>query len=215
MSTTTTIARKLAFSALSVPVAAAITLGTGAAAHASEAPAPVLAPSAVLTVDPEAFTPPHPVGPMGPGDITLPPTCDLPHGCDPVDPGDDPADPVDPELNPDLPEGPDDFTNDTGCDPEDHCGEDDPGDGDGDGDPEVGDQGEPTDEPTDEPEVDDSTGTFDKPTRIDAGGLTTVATTGEDTGGSQLAWLLPGGLLVGAAGAAGAARRIRSAGQRV
>ena len=212
MSTTV---RLITRTALAVPFAAALSLGTGAAAHADEAVVPT-----VVVLDPAAITPVSPVAPIGPDDLTLEPSCDLPDLCLPEpdpEPDPEPENPVDP----DLPEGPDDLTSDQGCLLDDPCDPGDPGDGgdqpedqpDGGDQPE--DQPEGGDQPQDEgePEVGDDTG-FDKPTRIDAGGLTpVVGGSASGTDGSQLGWLLPGGLLVGAAGAAGAARRIR-VGQR-
>ena len=200
MNTTTrttarTVRHSLGLAALAAPMAAAITLGAGAAAHADGQDQPVLGTVVALdggTVNPDL--------PQGPGDLELETPCWVTETCGGGGEGEEP------ELNPDIPEGPDDFEIETPCWQTDTCppgggDDDDPEEGDpegGDpegGDPEGGDEGVPTDDGDDD---------FDKPTRIDAGSAV------GDTDGLQLAWLLPGGLLVSAAGAAFAARRVRT-----
>ena len=67
-------------------------------------------------------------------------------------------------------------------------------------------QPEPEPEPVDptDPATPDNGSDVDVPTRIDAGSAA------QTDSGTELSWLLPGGLLVTAAGVAFAARRTRS-----
>ena len=197
MNTTTTtknatrsIRHTLGLAVLAAPLAAAITVGAGVAAHADGGAdgQPIL--TTVVAVNGGDLNPDLPAGP---GDLTIEPCAEL-ELCPP------PVDPEDPELNPAIPEGPGDLEVETPCWQTDTCPPGDDGDDEG--------TEEPTDEPTDEPDGagsgsdDGSTGGFDKPTRIDAGSAS-------DDGGLELAWLLPGGLLVAAGGMAFASRRLR------
>lgn len=113
----------------------------------------------------------------------------------PPPPGDPEPDP-DPEPEPDGPEVLDDeITAPDPCPTHGPCG-DDPDD-------------EVEKEPGDEPGDDDSSDDFEKPTRIDAG-IGSGGSAGSE-GGMELTWLLAGGALVTASGAAFAARsRIRT-----
>ncbi len=227
--TARTARHSLGLAALAVPMAAAIRLGAGTAAHADSQGQPSLSTSVALSgahVNPDL---------PGPGELTDDLSCvefdtcgvvpedpkvnpDLPQGTDdfeveiPCWQTDTCPPPVDPEVNPDLPQGTDDFEVETPCWQTDTCppGDDDEDDGD-DGTDDGGEDG------TDDGGTDDGgdeggeepggagSGTedgFDKPTRIDAG-----SATGDN--GLQLAWLLPGGLLVSAGGMAFASRRLR------
>ena len=222
---TRSIRHTLGLAVLAAPLAAAITVGAGVAAHADGGAdgQPIL--TTVVAVNGGDLNPDLPAGP---GDLTIEPCAELelcPPPVDPEDPELNPAipegpgdlevetpcwqtdtcpPPEDPELNPDIPPGPGDLTTETPCWQTDTCPPGDDGDDEGTEEPTE----EPTDEPTDEPDGagsgsdDGSTGGFDKPTRIDAGSAS-------DDGGLELAWLLPGGLLVAAGGMAFASRRLR------
>ena len=197
MNTTTSLtARSLRLAALAVPMAAALTLGAGAAAHADDTFDPALIQ--VMTLDPGALDT-DPVGPVGPGDLTTDPgDCEQTGTC--VDPG-DPGDPGD--EDPTVPEGPGDLTTGDDCEQTDTCG----GGGDGGEEPQPEPQPEP--EPVDPTEptttdTGDGGAEVEVPTRIDAGAAAQAES------GTELSWLLPGGLLVTAAGVAFAARRTRS-----
>ncbi len=222
--TARTVRHSLGLAALAAPIAAAITLAAGTAAHADSQDQPILTTVVALTggtvnpdlppgpgeltadlscleldtcglvpEDPEVV--PNPDIPEGPGDLVVETPCWVTETCGGGGEGEEP------ELNPDIPEGPGDFEVETPCWQTDTCppGDDEGEDGDEDGDDEAEDDGEPS-VPTDTDDGDD----FDKPTRIDAGSAV------GDADGLQLAWLLPGGLLVSAAGAAFAARRVRT-----
>lgn len=197
MNTTATLAaRSLRLAALAVPMAAALTLGAGAAAHADDSFDPALVQ--VVTLDPGVLDT-DPVGPAVPGDLTVDPgDCEQTDTCvDPGDPG-DPEDPAEPgDEDPTVPEGPGDITTEDDCEQTDTCG----GGGDG------GEEPQPEPEPVDptEPTTPDTDSDVEVPTRIDAG-----AAAAQADPGTELSWLLPGGLLVTAAGVAFAARRTRS-----
>ena len=194
--------RPLRLAALAVPVAAALTLGAGAAAHADDTFDPELVQ--VVTLDPGATDPVgpvSPVGPVGPDDLTVDPgDCEQTDTC--VDPG-DPADPADPgDEDPTVPEGPGDMTTEDDCQQTDTCGGG--GDGTDDGDGEGTDEGDETPTDPETPDADSDDSDVEVPTRIDAGSAV------EADPGTELSWLLPGGLLVTAAGVAFTARRTRS-----
>jgi hypothetical protein len=224
--------RTLGLTALAAPIAAAITVGASTAAHADDQP--VLA-QIVLASSGGGLNPDLPAGPgeltgdqsclelqtcgggggedpegtlnpdlpAGPGDLVVETPCWQTDTCPPVDPDDEGT------LNPDIPEGPGDFEVETPCWQTDTCPPVDPGDEDGDDEGDDGDVGG-----DDEGDESGQTGThpdngddgIDKPTRIDAGAATA-------DGGLDLAWALPGGLLVTATGLAFAARRTRTSRQ--
>ncbi len=201
MNTTTTrgahIVRPLRLAALAVPVAAALTMGAGATAHADDAIDPVLVQ--VVSLD-EGF---DPAVPVGPGDMTTEEDCQQTDTCggggddDGEDPGTD---------DPTVPEGPGGYTTEDDCQQTDTCGGGGDDDGEEPGTDEPGTEEPGTEEPgTEEPGPDSGTD-YDKPTRIDAGTAESPDT------GLTLSWMLPGGLLVTAAGLAFAARRVRADG---
>lgn len=184
---TTRGARTLRLAALAVPVAATLTLGGGVAAQADDSIDPVLVQ--VVSLDDDL----DPTVPVGPGDLTTEDDCEQTDTCGGggEDPGTD---------DPNVPEGPGDITTEDDCQQTDTCG----GGGDDGDDPGTHEPG------TDEPGTDGGED-YDKPTRIDAGTADAATTAAPDTG-LTLAWVLPGGLLVTAAGLAFAARRVRADG---
>lgn len=106
-----TVRHSLGLTALAVPMAAAITLGAGTAAHAESEPMPTTPTAWSATVaDPEVV--PNPDIPEGPGDLEVEIPCWQTDTC--------PA-PEEPELNPDIPPGPGDFEEETPCWETDTC----------------------------------------------------------------------------------------------
>ncbi|NRQ50529.1 hypothetical protein [Aeromicrobium stalagmiti] len=194
---------------IAAPLATAAFMMVPAAAMATE-PGPVIVmPPAEPQPDIDDIAPaPKPEKPKGPSDIAPAPKPDKPKGPSDIAPAPKPEKPkgpgdiTNPEPEPTQPTGPGDLTNPEPCPTHGVDCTPDGGSGSGDDD---SDQDETDPDPVDgsaDP-ADDAVDTIAVPTRVDAG----LAADGQDDGGMNLSWLLAGGAVVSASGAAFAARK--------